>query len=149
MDNVFAYHLWKVEESRYHREENLGYIAEVLCLVQPSIQKINLRAGSGGDDGTVKKAVVQDPELLSRLESYIHHLHTDCVNLGKLLDVSVLVSLLKCGYLSLGYCEGKIMKAKTLVKFLSYSKSVVNISHFCYYYWALTLYFIDLYSVER
>jgi hypothetical protein len=56
MDNVFAYHLWKVEESGYHREENFGYIAEVLCLVQPNIQKINLRAssgGSGGDDDTV------------------------------------------------------------------------------------------------
>lgn len=43
----------------------------------------------------------------------------------------------------------RIMKAKTLVKFLSYSKRAIHISHFCYYYWALTLYFIDLYSAER
>ena len=56
----------------------MGYIAEVLCLVQPSIQKINLRAGSGGDDGTVKKAVVQDPELLSRLDTAAFYFEAWC-----------------------------------------------------------------------
>ena len=84
------------------------------------------------------------PTVVSRLESHTHCLHTDCMNPGKVPDASVLVSSLKCGYLSLGCCEGEIMKAKSLGKFLSYSKSAINISHFCDYYWALTLYFIDL-----
>lgn len=38
IDDVFAYHLWKAEDptgykSRYHGEENFGYIADVRCLV--------------------------------------------------------------------------------------------------------------------
>lgn len=87
------------------------------------------------------------PTVVSRLESHTRRLHTDCMNPGEVPDASVLVS--EYGYLSVGYCEGEITKAKSLGKFLSYSKSAINISHFSDYYWALTLYFIDLYSVER